>query len=145
MSRRDPGTATGVAPSEPDRCGRCKRLATLHEPRTGGRRGPLLAVGCSGYLPDSNVVAFPGVGVLPAPGPRPVPADLDGIGDRYTELLEARHRLARFERPADAAAVRLLEAACADDVPVLREEVHRVELLRRELADELDRIRGGKR
>ncbi|TDC82445.1 hypothetical protein E1193_11745 [Micromonospora sp. KC606] len=81
-------------------------------------------------------MAFPGVGVSPAPGPRPVPADLDAIGDRYTDLLEAREH-------GDQAVANLLAHACADDIPALREEIHRVELLRRELAAEVDRLTGG--
>ncbi|TDC33125.1 hypothetical protein E1166_26060 [Micromonospora sp. KC213] len=71
----------------------------------------------------------------PAPGPRPVPADLDAIGDRYTDLLEARER-------GDQTTADQLAHACADDIPALREEIHRVELLRRELAAELDRVTG---
>ncbi|MFI5852295.1 hypothetical protein ACIA7R_31470 [Micromonospora chalcea] len=56
----------------------------------------------------ADVIAFPGVGSVPAPGPRAVPADLDGMGERYVAYCEAR-----------------------------------VEALRVELADELDRLRGG--
>lgn len=79
-----------------------------------------------------DVLRFPGAGIPPAPA---FPADLDGIGDRYTALLEAR-------TAGDGRAVRLLEAACADDVPALVDEIARVERLRVELAAELDRLYG---
>lgn len=58
---------------------------------------------------------FPGAGP-PAPG-RP---DLDGVGDRYISLLEAR-------AAGDDIVVELLSAACADDVPALRDEIHRLQ------------------
>lgn len=77
-----------------------------------------------------DVVDFPGAGIPPAPARA---ADLDAIGERYTALLEAR-------AAGDTFVIRLLEGACADDVPVLRDEVARVEALRVELAAELDRL-----
>lgn len=78
----------------------------------------------------ADVISFPGAGIPPAPA---LPADLDAIGDRYTALLEARER-------GDARTIRLLSAACADDVPALVDEIARVEALRVELARHLDRI-----
>lgn len=84
-----------------------------------------------------NVIQFPGVGAMPAPGPRAVPADLDALGDRYVAYCEARDTPGR-EREAD-----LLARAVADDTPAWQAEVARVEALRAELAAELDRIRGG--
>lgn len=82
-------------------------------------------------MPD--VIEFPGAGSVPAPGPRPAPVDLDGIGERYTALLEAR-------AVGDWYKARLLEGACSDDVPALRDEVARVEALRVELAAQVDRL-----
>lgn len=69
----------------------------------------------------TNVIAFPGAGVQPpAPaGPPRHTLDLDAVADRWTDLLDARHR-------GDTAAARHLEAALADDVPLLREEIHRL-------------------
>lgn len=133
MSRSDPGAASGGPVREPGRCV-CGALEPLHTIVRPGQRGGCHATGCTRYEP-TNVIRFPGAGTTPAPGPRPAPADLDAIGDRYTDLLEARER-------GDQAAADLLAHACADDVPALREEVHRVELLRRELAAELDRLTG---
>ncbi|SCL16460.1 hypothetical protein GA0074692_0035 [Micromonospora pallida] len=79
---------------------------------------------------------FPGAGTTPAPaGPPRLPADLDGIGERYTAYVEARD--------SGAWTVNLYARLCADDIPALRDEIHHLEALRRELADELDRIRGG--
>lgn len=80
-----------------------------------------------------NVIPLRSGAGSPAPGPR-VPVDLDGVGDRYTALLEARHR-------GDPLEIALLEGACADDVPGLVAEIGRKETLRRELADEVDRLR----
>ncbi|MEU7771252.1 hypothetical protein AB0C44_07990 [Micromonospora taraxaci] len=51
----------------------------------------------------SNVVElFPGAGVVPAPaGPPAHTLDLDAVADRWTDLLDARHRLEQFGRPKD--------------------------------------------
>lgn len=76
-----------------------------------------------------TVIRFPGAASIP---PAPVrPADLDAIGDRYTALLEAR-------AAGDEKEIALLAAACADDVPAMRDEIARVEALRAELAAELE-------
>jgi len=80
-----------------------------------------------------TVLMFPEAG-SPASGPRPTPVDLDAVGDRYTALLEAR-------ATGDTDTVRLLEGACADDVPALVDEIARVQLLRAELGAEVDRLR----
>lgn len=80
-----------------------------------------------------DVLEFPGAGIPPAPAH---PVDLDAIGERYTALLEAR-------AAGDDDLTRLLAAACADDVPALRDEVARVEALRVELAAELENLLGG--
>ncbi|MFF0721317.1 hypothetical protein [Micromonospora sp. NPDC003816] len=85
----------------------------------------------------ADVIPFPGVGFVPAPGPRAVPADLDAMGERYVAYAEARDTPGR-EREAN-----LLARAVADDVPAWLGEVARVEQLRQELAAELDRLTGG--
>lgn len=132
MSRQDPGAANGGVATAPSRCA-CGRLESLH-PIRGGRRAGL--PGCKGFRRTNVVELFPGAGTAPAPaGPPRLLADLAAIGDRYTDLLEARER-------GDQAVADLLAQACADDIPALREEIHRVELLRRELAAELDRVTG---
>ncbi|XTZ18163.1 hypothetical protein ACQSSU_12715 [Micromonospora echinospora] len=83
-----------------------------------------------------NVIRFPGAGSVPAPaGPPRLPADLDGIGERYTAYVEARD--------SGAWTVNLHARLCADDIPALRDEIHRLEGLRAELAAELDRLQGG--
>ncbi|NIL41585.1 hypothetical protein HCB17_10665 [Salinispora arenicola] len=56
------------------------------------------------------------------------------MGERYIAYVEARDT----GRQRDAA---LLAHAVADDVPAWRDEVARLEMLRRELAAELDRLR----
>lgn len=86
----------------------------------------------------AEVLLFPGVGVQPpAPaGPRTAPADLDAMGERYVAYCEARD--GGREREAD-----LLARAVAEDVPAWLGEVARVEALRQELADALDRLTGG--
>ncbi|RKN38488.1 hypothetical protein D7223_31210 [Micromonospora endolithica] len=58
------------------------------------------------------------------------------MGERYVAYAEARDS-------GQTAKAALLAAAVADDVPAWRDEVHRLELLRRELADALDRLTGG--
>lgn len=83
----------------------------------------------------AEIVRFPGAGT-PAPGaPRVPPVDLDGIGDRYTAYAEA-------VAAGDGPLIRLLAMACADDIPAMQAELIRVERLRQELADELDRLAG---
>ncbi|TBL44280.1 hypothetical protein EYA84_02200 [Verrucosispora sp. SN26_14.1] len=74
---------------------------------------------------------------MPAPGPRAVPADLDAMGERYVAYAEAR------DTPGREHETNLLARAVADDAPAWLGEVARVEQLRRELADELNRLRGG--
>lgn len=85
----------------------------------------------------ADVIQFPGAGAMPpAPaGPPVAPADLDAIGERYVAYCEARD--------SDSWTVGLRARMCADDVPLLRDEIHRLELLRRELAAEVDRLTGG--
>ncbi|MFI6266130.1 hypothetical protein [Micromonospora sp. NPDC051006] len=84
----------------------------------------------------ADVIQFPGAGALPAPaGPPPAMADLDAIGERYVAYAEAVE--------TDDWTLPLLARACADDIPALRDEIHRLELLRRELAAELERRSGG--
>lgn len=140
MSRRDPGAATGGTVRPTVEVCACQHLEALH--RLTGRRRTACSTsscGCKSFRAASvvNVVElFPGAGVVPAPGPGPSPADLDAISDRYTDLLEARAR-------GDQATADLLAHACADDIPALREEIHRVELSRRALAAEVARLRGG--
>lgn len=121
MSRSDPGAANGGPVREPDRCTSCGRLETFHPIRRSGTRGPFLEAGCTGYrAARPTLTVVPGAGVMPAPaGPPPHTFDLDAIGDRYTDLLEARAR-------GDEHTANLLAQACADDVPLLREELHRV-------------------
>ncbi|WP_233600093.1 hypothetical protein [Micromonospora sp. M71_S20] len=85
----------------------------------------------------ANVIQFLGAGVTPAPaGPRIAPADLDAMGERYIAYAEARDS-------GSTVVADLLARAVADDVPAWRDEVHRLELLRQELAAELDRLQGG--
>ncbi|MFG2059698.1 hypothetical protein ACGFI9_37370 [Micromonospora sp. NPDC048930] len=84
----------------------------------------------------ADVIQFPGAGVVPAPGPRAVPADLDAMGERYIAYCEARD--SGREQDADK-----LARAVADDVPAWLGEVTRVEALRQELAAEIDRLTGG--
>ncbi|MCZ7376521.1 hypothetical protein [Micromonospora sp. WMMC250] len=78
--------------------------------------------------PVSNVVElFPGAGTMPAPaGPPAHTLDLDAVADRWTDLLDARER-------GDQTTCRFLEAALAEDVPVLREEIHRLTVALREV------------
>ena len=76
----------------------------------------------SGPGPDhTNVLRFPVLktacaGIHPA---QRRPVDLDAIGDRYTELLEARHR-------GDEQAGQLIAQACADDIPAMADELYRL-------------------
>ncbi|MDG4832395.1 hypothetical protein O7627_24250 [Solwaraspora sp. WMMD1047] len=78
-----------------------------------------------------NVRYLPGASVVLAPGrPR---ADRDAIGDRYTALCEARAHAA-------TSVIAMLAEACADDVPVLVDELHQAEQLRRELATAVDEL-----
>lgn len=123
---RDQGAARGGPVREPGWCV-CGHLEPLHTLRAGRRRGGCSTSTCScgGYEP--------GAGVMPAPGPR-APADLDAMTRRYTAYRSARDG-GRLRSAA------LLAAAVADDVPAWRDEVHRLEMLRRELAAELDRLR----
>lgn len=135
MSRRDPGAAAGGVACEPRRC-TCGALEPLHTIVRPGQRGGCPATGCTRFE-ATNVVALFGAGVTPAPaGPRPAPADLDAMGERYVAYAEARDS-------GSTTVADLLARAVADDVPAWRDEVHRLELLRRELAAELDRLRGG--
>lgn len=134
MSRRDPGAANGGRVRAPRKC-RCGRAEALHPLRNGQRAG-LPSLGCERFEPATTVLIFPGVGTTPAPGPRAVPADLDAMGERYVAYCEARD--SGREQEAD-----LLARAVADDTPAWLGEVARVEALRQELADELNRIRGG--
>ncbi|MGC5033047.1 hypothetical protein [Micromonospora sp. DT229] len=117
---RDQGAATGGQPREPRRCV-CGRMETFHPVRPDGSRGGFPAVGCKRFEPASAALALvPGVGIAPAPaGPPTRHVDLDAIGDRYTDLLEARAR-------GDEHTAGLLAQACADDVPLLRDEIHRL-------------------
>ncbi|MEW2474638.1 hypothetical protein AB0875_12685 [Micromonospora gifhornensis] len=108
---RDQGAANGGPVREPRRC-TCGRLETLHPVRGGKRRG-LPSLGCSGFEAAATVTVL----TIPVPPPRHV--DLNAIGDRYTDLLEARAR-------GDEHTAGLLAHACADDVPLLREEIHRL-------------------
>lgn len=87
----------------------------------------------------AEVIQFPGAGITPAPAgpPRPAPADLDAMGERYVAYCEARDTPGR-ERDAD-----LLAHAVAEDVPAWLAEVARVEALRQELADALNLLTGG--
>ncbi|MEU7590706.1 hypothetical protein AB0A95_30995 [Micromonospora sp. NPDC049230] len=85
----------------------------------------------------ADVIQFPGAGRAPAPGPRPAPADLDAMGERYIAYCEARDTPGREREAA------LLARAVADDSPKWLAEVARVEQLRQELADELNRLTGG--
>lgn len=95
-------------------------METLHPIRLGGGRGPLLTAGCTGYEADTVVELFPGAGTTPAPaGPPAHRLDLDAVADRWTDLLDARER-------GDETTVRFLTAALAEDVPALREEIHRL-------------------
>lgn len=120
MTRRDPGAATGTIATEPGRCA-CGALEPLHSLVRSGQRGGCPATGCQRYEP-SNVIALRGPGSVPAPaGPPRLTVDLDAVGDRWTDLLDARHR-------GDTAAARHLEAALAEDVPALREEIHRLQV-----------------
>ncbi|WP_330438796.1 hypothetical protein OHB44_27895 [Micromonospora sp. NBC_00821] len=118
MTRRDPGAANGRVSVEPGQCV-CGALEPLHTIVKPGQRGGCPSTGCRRYEP-SNVIPFPGVGHMQAPaGPPARRLDLDAVADRWTDLLDARHR-------QDATAVQLLEAALAEDVPLLREEIHRL-------------------
>lgn len=127
MNDRD--AACGGPVREPGWCG-CGHLEPLHTLRAGRRGGCSTSTcGCGGYEP--------GAGVMPAPGPRPAPADLYAMTGRYAAYADARDG----GRQPDAA---LLARAVADDVPAWRDEVHRLEALRRELAAELDRLRDGR-
>lgn len=118
MSRRDPGAATGGAVYEPGRCA-CGALEPVHTIVRPGQRGGCPATGCKRYEPASNVIAFPGVGITPAPaGPPQHPADLDAIGERYVAYAEAV--------ATDDPHLPLLARVCADDVPALRDEIHRL-------------------
>ncbi|WP_238380322.1 hypothetical protein [Salinispora tropica] len=123
---RDRDAALGGPVREPGWC-ECGHLEPLHTLRAGRRGGCSTSTcSCGGYEP--------GAGVMPAPGPRPAPADLYAMTSRYVTYADARDS----GRQPDAG---LLAAAVADDVPAWRDEVARLEMLRRELAAELDRLR----
>ncbi|MGC4769230.1 hypothetical protein ACLQ25_09645 [Micromonospora sp. DT44] len=95
-------------------------METLHPVVGPGRRGGIPAAGCKKYEPDTVIELFPGAGLAPAPAGPPAQAlDLDAVADRWTDLLDARER-------GDEATVRFLTAALVEDVPALREEIHRL-------------------
>ncbi|MGW4467499.1 hypothetical protein [Micromonospora sp. NPDC004704] len=121
MTRKDPGAATGTIPVEPGRCA-CKHLEVFHNLGRRGRTGcDSHGCGCLAYdeMPTSNVVPFPGASRELALGP-PVVVDLDGVGDRYTELCEAR-------AAGNTTKAALLAAACADDIPALQALISRLQ------------------
>ncbi|WP_018223903.1 hypothetical protein [Salinispora pacifica] len=126
---RDRDAALGGPVREPGWCV-CGHLEPLHTLRSGRRGGCSTSTcGCGGYEP--------GAGVMPAPaGPPRLLPDLDAMASRYAVYADARDG----GRQPDAA---LLARAVADDVPAWRDEVHRLEALRRELAAELDRLQDG--
>lgn len=126
---RDQGAARGGPVREPGWCG-CGHLEPLHTLRAGRRGGCSTSTcSCGSYEP--------GAGVMPAPaGPPRLLPDLNAMTRRYAAYAQARDG----GRQPDAG---LLAAAVADDVPAWRDEVHRLEMLRRELAAELDRLQGG--
>jgi hypothetical protein len=129
VTHRDPGAANGGPITEPGWC-TCSHLEPLHRIGLHGRtRCEYANCGCTRYRerPAGFVIQFPGAGRAPAPAGPPVQRlDLDAVADRWTDLLDARHRLEQFGRPEDAETVRHLEAALAEDVPLLREEIHRL-------------------
>ncbi|MEU5668980.1 hypothetical protein ABZ749_01155 [Micromonospora sp. NPDC047753] len=95
-------------------------METLHPVTGPGRRGGFPAAGCKRFEPSTVIEMFPGAGTTPAPaGPPAHTLDLDAVADRWTDLLDARER-------GDHTSVRFLEAALAEDVPLLREEIHRL-------------------
>ncbi len=118
MNRRDPGAANGGTIRPMRRC-QCGRMETLH-PIRNGRRGGFPAADCKRFEPATVIPLFPGAGTTPAPAGPPTPTlDLDAVADRWTDLLDARER-------GDHTTVRFLEAALVEDVPHLREEIHRL-------------------
>lgn len=126
MTRRDPGAANGGAVRPMRRC-KCGRMETLHPVTGPGRRGGFPAAGCKKYEPDTVVELFRGAGITLAPaGPPAHTLDLDAVADRWTDLLDARAR-------RDHTTARFLEAALAEDVPHLREEIYRLTVALREV------------
>jgi hypothetical protein len=117
--RRDPGAANGAPIRAMRRC-TCGDLEPLHTILRSGQRGESRTSGCMQYEPDTVIELFPGAGTTPAPaGPPAQTLDLDAVADRWTDLLDARER-------EDDTTVRFLTAALAEDVPALREEIHRL-------------------
>jgi len=101
-------------------------METLHPVTGPGRRGSFPAADCKKYEPDTVIELFPGAGLAPAPAGPPVHRlDLDAVADRWTDLLDARER-------GDETTVRFLTAALVEDVPALREEIHRLTVALRE-------------